>query len=106
MEKSPIECRASRTITRTDLATAVYRLGGLSHSEAARFVETFLAEVTDTIARGENVKLSSFGAFLVRSKAARVGRNPKTGIEAPITPRRVLVFKPSHSLKKLVDRQA
>ena len=93
------ETRECRTITRADLAEAVYQRIGLSRAESAELVEIVLREMSDTIARGENVKLSSFGSFLVRAKGERVGRNPKTGIEVPITPRRVMVFKPSNVLK-------
>lgn len=94
-----------KTVTRADLADAVYESVGLSRAESAEFVELFLNEVSDAIFRGENVKLSSFGSFVVRSKGQRVGRNPKTGVEVPITPRRVIVFKPSNKLKARVNRQ-
>lgn len=92
-----------RTITRADLAEAVYARAGLSRAESSDFVEAFLGEISDAIARGENVKLSSFGSFVVRSKGERVGRNPKTGVEVPITPRRVMVFKPSNILKARIN---
>ncbi len=92
-----------RTVTRADLAEAVYEKVGLSRAESADLVETFLTEISEAIARGENVKLSSFGSFLVRSKGERVGRNPKTGVEVPITPRRVMVFKPSNILKARIN---
>jgi integration host factor subunit alpha len=95
--------KAGRTITRADLSEAVYQKVGLSRAESAELVETFLTEVSDTIARGETVKLSSFGSFIVRSKGERIGRNPKTGVEVPITPRRVMVFKPSNILKARIN---
>lgn len=95
-----------RTVTRADLAEAVYQKVGLSRSESAGLVETVLAEMSDALVRGEMVKLSSFGSFVIRSKGERVGRNPKTGIEVPITPRRVMVFKPSNILKSRINGQA
>lgn len=91
-----------KTITRTDLSEAVYKELGLSRIESAELVETFLDLVSERIVAGESVKLSSFGSFLVRSKNERIGRNPKTGEEVPITPRRVMVFKPSNILKQAV----
>lgn len=94
-----------RTITRVDLAEAVYRRVGLSRKESAALVQLVLSEMADTLAAGETVKLSAFGSFIVRSKAERIGRNPKTGVEAPITQRRVLVFKPSSVLKARINGQ-
>ncbi|MEL7430588.1 MAG: integration host factor subunit alpha [Pseudomonadota bacterium] len=91
-----------KTITRTDLSEAVYKELGLSRIESAELVETFLDIISERIVEGESVKLSSFGSFLVRSKNERIGRNPKTGEEVPITPRRVMVFKPSNILKQAV----
>lgn len=102
-EARNFETRESRTITRADLAEAVYQKVGLSRTESAELVEIVLREVSDTIARGENVKLSSFGSFIVRSKGERIGRNPKTGVEVPITPRRVMVFRPSNVLKTRIN---
>jgi integration host factor subunit alpha len=95
----------ARTLTRADLTDAVYRRVGLSRSESANLVESVLDEIRDAIVRGETVKLSSFGSFVVRSKGERVGRNPKTGVEVPITPRRVMVFKPSNTLKAAINGQ-
>ena len=89
----------AQTVTRVDLAEAVYRQVGLSRKESAGLVEMVLGEITDRLALGETVKLSSFGSFVVRDKGERIGRNPKTGIEVPIMQRRVLVFKPSNVLK-------
>lgn len=94
---------ANATLTRADLAEAVYRQLGLSRSESADLVELILSEISAAIERGENVKLSSFGSFLVRSKRERVGRNPKTKVEVPITPRRVMVFKASNVLKARIN---
>jgi len=101
-----VKAKITRTITRADLAEAVYQRVGLSRTESAELVETVLAEISDTLVRGENVKLSSFGSFLVRSKSERIGRNPKTGVEVPITPRRVMVFKPSNIMKSRVNGEA
>ena len=88
-----------KTLTRADLAEAVFKEIGLSRTESAQLVEMVLEEICSTIAKGESVKISSFGSFLVRHKNERVGRNPKTGQEVPISPRRVAVFKPSNVLK-------
>jgi integration host factor subunit alpha len=93
----------SKTITRADLCEAVYQKVGLSRAESAELVESVLQEISDALIRGENVKLSSFGSFLVRSKGERVGRNPKTGEEVPISPRRVMVFKPSNVMKQAIN---
>jgi integration host factor subunit alpha len=92
-----------RTLTRADLSEAVYKQIGLSRSESAALVELMLDEISTAVQRGENVKLSSFGSFLVRSKGERIGRNPKTGVEVPITPRRVMVFKASNVLKARIN---
>jgi integration host factor subunit alpha len=94
---------SGKTVTRADLCEAVYRRVGLSRTESAALVELVLDEITDSIVRGEAVKLSSFGSFIVRSKGQRVGRNPKTGEEVPISPRRVMVFKPSNVLKQKIN---
>ena len=91
-----------RTITRMDLGDAVFREVGLSQNESADLVKSVLGHMSDALAGGESVKISSFGTFLIRDKDARVGRNPKTGEEAEIPPRRVLSFKPSHLLKQSV----
>jgi integration host factor subunit alpha len=92
-----------RTATRVDLAEAVYRCVGLSRKESAILVQSVLDELADALIAGESVKLSSFGRFLVRAKSERIGRNPKTGIEVPITQRRVMVFKPSNVLKARIN---
>ena len=92
-----------RTITRADLSESVFQEVGLSRNESSDLVETILAEVVEALARGESVKISSFGSFAVRDKGQRVGRNPKTGQEVPILPRRVLVFRASNVLKSLIN---
>lgn len=93
---------AGNTLTRMDLTEAVFREVGLSRNESADLVESVLTHMSDALVRGETVKISSFGTFSVRDKAARVGRNPKTGEEVPILPRRVLTFRPSHLMKDRV----
>ena len=92
------------TVTRADLAEAVYQEVGLSRNDTAQLVETVLDEVVLALVRGETVKLSSFGSFSVRQKGRRIGRNPKTGEEVPILPRKVLVFRASHVLKNKINR--
>ncbi len=96
---------AGRTITRADLCEAVYQRLGLSRAESADLVELVLGEITACLEKGEPVKLSSFGTFAVRDKGERIGRNPKTGVEVPITSRRVLTFKPSNVLKARINGQ-
>lgn len=95
-----------RTITRADLSESVFQEVGLSRNESSDLVETILAEVVEALARGESVKISSFGSFTVRDKGQRVGRNPKTGQEVPILPRRVLVFRASNVLKSMINGAA
>ena len=92
-----------RTITRADLSESVFQEVGLSRNESSDLVETILSEVVEALARGESVKISSFGSFTVRDKGQRVGRNPKTGQEVPILPRRVLVFRASNVLKSMIN---
>lgn len=94
---------AGDTVTRADLSEAVYQEVGLSRNESADLVESVLNEISGALIRGEMVKLSSFGSFSVRQKGERIGRNPKTGEEVPILPRRVLVFRASHVLKYRIN---
>ena len=93
---------SDKTLTRMDLSEAVFRESGLSRNECAQLVESVLDHMSDALVRGEQVKISSFGTFSVRDKSARIGRNPKTGQEVPINPRRVLTFRPSHLMKDRV----
>ncbi len=93
---------SDKTLTRMDLSESVFRAVGLSRNESAQLVESVLAHISDALVDGESVKISSFGTFNVRDKAARVGRNPKTGEEVPISPRRVLTFRPSQLMKDRV----
>jgi integration host factor subunit alpha len=95
--------RTGKTVTRVDLYEAVYQKVGLSRTESSSFVELVLKEITDCLEKGETVKLSSFGSFMVRKKGQRIGRNPKTGTKVPISPRRVMVFKPSAILKQRIN---
>lgn len=93
---------SEKTLTRMDLSEAVFREVGLSRNDSAQLVESVLDHMSDALVAGEQVKISSFGTFSVREKTARVGRNPKTGEEVPIQPRRVLTFRPSHLMKERV----
>ncbi len=90
-------------VTRANLTEAVYQEVGLSRNESAQIVESVLEEITRALVQGEAVKLSSFGTFSLSDKAQRIGRNPKTGEEVPILPRRVLIFRASHVLKDRVN---
>jgi len=94
---------SEKTLTRAQITEAVYQEVGLSRNESADLVESVLGEISNALTKGEMVKISSFGSFLVRSKGQRIGRNPKTGEEVPILPRRVLVFRPSHVLKDRIN---
>lgn len=96
--------RSMSTLTRADLAEALNRKLGLSRSESLNMVESILDHMCDALGQGENVKISGFGTFLLRDKGERVGRNPKTGIEVPITPRRVLTFRASQMLKDRIAK--
>ena len=93
---------SNKTLTRMDLSEAVFREVGLSRNESAGLVERVLELMSDSLVEGEQVKISSFGTFSVRDKTARIGRNPKTGEEVPILPRRVMTFRPSHLMKDRV----
>ncbi len=94
---------AGRTVTRADLSDAVYEQVGLSRDESGKLVSSVLEQMSSALASGVSVKLSSFGSFTLRNKALRIGRNPKTGEEVPISPRRVVVFRASHVLKERVN---
>ena len=87
------------TLTRADLAESLHHEVGLSRADSARLVEQILGHMCDALAKGENVKISGFGTFVLRDKGERVGRNPKTGIEVPIAPRRVLTFRASQMMR-------
>jgi len=94
---------AGKTITRAQLGEAVYQEVGLSRNESSELLESVLKHMSDALCAGENVKITSFGSFSVRQKGERIGRNPKTGEEVPILPRKVLVFKPSQMLKARIN---
>ncbi len=94
--------RSVGTLTRADLAETINRKMGLSRSESLEMVESILEHMCAALAKGENVKVSGFGSFILRDKNERIGRNPKTGIEVPITPRRVMTFRASQILKERI----
>jgi integration host factor subunit alpha len=94
---------SGKTLTRADLAEAVFQKVGLPRNESAEIVELVLREIVASLERGDPVKLSSFGSFGIRDKGRRIGRNPKTGQEVPITPRRVLVFRASNIMKQRIN---
>ncbi|MBM3582811.1 MAG: integration host factor subunit alpha [Alphaproteobacteria bacterium] len=96
---------SGKTITRAQLGEAVYQEVGLSRNESADLLETVLNEISGALGRGESVKISSFGSFSIRQKGQRIGRNPKTGEEVPILPRKVLVFRPSQVLKSRINQR-
>lgn len=92
------------TLTRADLAEILNRQIGLSRSESATVVESLLGHITGALETGENVKISGFGTFTLRDKNERIGRNPKTGVEVPIAPRRVLTFRPCQAMRDRIAR--
>jgi integration host factor subunit alpha len=96
--------RSVGTLTRADLAETINRKMGFSRAESLEMVEAILAKMSDALAKGENVKISGFGSFVLRDKNERIGRNPKTGVEVPITPRRVMTFRASQLLKERIAK--
>ena len=92
------------TLTRADLAESLHKNVGLSKAESSKLVESILDHMSNALAKGENVKISGFGSFLLRDKGARVGRNPKTGVEVPIEPRTVLTFRPSQLVREAINK--
>lgn len=96
--------RSVGTLTRADIAETINRKMGLSRAESLEMVESILGHMTGAMKRGENVKVSGFGTFVLRDKRERIGRNPKTGVEVPITPRRVLTFRASQLLKEQIAK--
>ncbi len=95
--------RSTETLTRAAIAEAIHKNLGLSRTESLEMVESILKHMGEALARGENVKISGFGTFLLRDKGQRIGRNPKTGVEVPITPRRVMTFRASQMLKDRIS---
>jgi integration host factor subunit alpha len=91
--------KVAGTLTRADLAEALHREIGLSRADSSDVVEQILHEMCHALSQGENVKISGFGTFVLRDKGERVGRNPKTGVEVPIAPRRVLTFRASQMMR-------
>lgn len=100
-----MQSQAAGSVTRADLADAVHDEIGLSRTESAQLVETVLARIGDALVAGDNVKISSFGSFVLRDKGLRIGRNPKTGVEVPIEPRTVLTFRPSQLLREAINKK-
>jgi integration host factor subunit alpha len=96
--------RSVGTLTRADLAETINRKMGFSRAESLEMVEAILGKMSDALAKGENVKISGFGSFVLRDKNERIGRNPKTGVEVPITPRRVMTFRASQLLKERIAK--
>ncbi|WP_084005067.1 integration host factor subunit alpha [Magnetovibrio blakemorei] len=94
---------SGRTVTRSQLSDAIFKEVGLSRSDCGAHLDSVLNMVTDALVRGENVKLASFGNFCIRSKGDRIGQNPKTGEEVPILSRKVLIFRPSPSMKAQIN---
>ena len=91
------------TLTRADLAESLHRNVGLSRADSAHFVEQILERMCQALSQGENVKISGFGTFVLRDKGERIGRNPKTGVEVPIAPRRVLTFRASQMMRDRIN---
>ncbi len=101
---SVTESIAPGSLTRAELSDAVHREIGLSRAESATLVEDVLGAISEALLAGDNVKISSFGSFVLRNKGLRIGRNPKTGVEVPIEPRTVLTFRPSQLLRQAINR--
>ena len=95
---------SKNTVTRAQLGEAVYQQIGLSRIESVELIESILKFMSESLERGESLKLSSFGSFSVRKKNERIGRNPKTGEEVLISPRKVIVFRPSQILKSRINK--
>jgi integration host factor subunit alpha len=94
------------TLTRANLAESLHKQVGLSKAESSKLVESILEHMCDALAKGQNVKISGFGSFLLRDKGERIGRNPKTGVEVPIAPRRVLTFRPSQTMRTRITQDS
>jgi integration host factor subunit alpha len=106
MPKTTIASTAAGSLTRAELSDAVHTEIGLSRIESAALVETVLDRISDALLAGDNVKISSFGSFMLRKKGLRIGRNPKTGVEVPIQPRTVLTFRPSQLLREAINTKS
>ena len=92
-----------KTLTRADITETLFQEIGLTRKDSGEILDMILEEISDNLSQGNDVKLSSFGTFSLRDKKSRVGRNPKTGVEAEITSRRVISFKPSQSMRKAIN---
>ena len=92
------------TLTRADLAEALHHQVGLSRADSAKLVEQILGQMCEALSKGENVKISGFGTFILRDKGQRIGRNPKTGVEVPIAPRRVMTFRASQIMRDQIAK--
>jgi integration host factor subunit alpha len=106
MTKTEVSTIGAGSLTRADLSDAVHNEIGLSRAESSALVETVLDRIGDALIAGDNVKISSFGSFVLRNKGLRIGRNPKTGVEVPIEPRTVLTFRPSQLLREAINKPA
>ena len=95
-----------KTTTRSTLSEAVFKNVGLSRNESATLVDSVFGEILKSLIEGDDVKISSFGTFVVRQKKERIGRNPKTGQEVPITARSVVTFRASNVLKTRVNSRS
>lgn len=105
MPSTPVAATAG-SLTRAELSDAVHGEIGLSRTESAALVEAVLDRISDALLAGDNVKISSFGSFMLRKKGLRIGRNPKTGVEVPIEPRTVLTFRPSQLLREAINAKS
>jgi integration host factor subunit alpha len=94
----------AKTVTRADLVEALARRANIQRADANRLLTRMLEMMQDSLVAGDTVKLSRFGNFNVRAKRQRIGRNPKTGEEVPITPRRVVTFRPSQMMRDFVEK--
>ncbi len=92
-----------KTITRADVAETIYEEIGLSRKDSNDILDMMLDEIVKELSNGNDVKLSSFGTFSLRDKKERSGRNPKTGVAAVISSRRVISFKPSQTMRKIIN---
>ena len=106
MPKTTTASTAAGSLTRAELSDVVHTEIGLSRIESAALVETVLDRISDALLAGDNVKISSFGSFMLREKGLRIGRNPKTGVEVPIQPRTVLTFRPSQLLREAINTKS
>ncbi len=93
-----------KTITRSDIAEKIYEEIGISRKDAGDILDLMIGEIREQLIQGNDVKLSSFGTLMLRRKNPRIGRNPKTGVEATISARTVISFKPSQIMRKSINK--